>query len=77
MKFQENNIYYLLIALMHGKGGLAKIKGSTCNISIKAANIFNILLRTAESNELIVVKLQPHLKDEVYIYFELIQQNVM
>ena len=62
---------------MHGKGGLAKIKGSICNISIKAANIFNILLRTTESNELIMMKLQPHLKDEVYIYFELVHTNVM
>ena len=45
-------------AIMHGKGGFAKIKGSISNIPIKRANIYNILPRPAESNGLIVVKLK-------------------
>ena len=40
---------------MHGKGEVAKINGSTCNIPIETANTCNILPSHADSNELIVV----------------------
>ena len=43
------------IAIMHGKGEVAKINGSTCNIPIETANKCNILPSHADSNELIVV----------------------
>ena len=45
-------------AIMHRKGGFAKIKGSISNIPIERANIHNILPRPKESNGLIVVKLK-------------------
>ena len=49
-------------AIMHGKVEFAKIKGSICNIPIEAANICNILPRSADSNGLIVVKSKRNLK---------------
>ena len=57
------------IAIMHGKGEFAKIKGSICNIPIETANICNILPRPADSNGLIVVKLKQDLKYRVHVYF--------
>ena len=53
------------IAIMHGKGEFSKIKESTCNIPEEAANICNILLRPAVSNELIVAELKRVLNTEV------------
>ena len=47
---------------MHGKVEFAKIKDSICNIPIEAANICNILPRSADSNGLIVVKSKRNLK---------------
>ena len=49
------------IATMHGKGEVYKIKGNICNIPIEAANISNILSRTAVSDVLIVIKLKRNL----------------
>ena len=48
-------IIFKKIAIMHGKGEVAKINGSTCNIPIETANTCNILPSHADSNELIVV----------------------
>ena len=39
------------IAIMQGKGEFSKIKGSICNIPIEAANICNILPRSASENQ--------------------------
>ena len=50
------------MARMYGKDEFSKIKGSTCNIPIKAANKCNILPRPAVSNKLIVIKLRHVLK---------------
>ena len=47
---------------MHGRGEFAKIKGSICNIPIKTANMCNILLRPADSNVMILLKLKRDLK---------------
>ena len=47
---------------MHGRGEFAKTKGSICNIPIKTENVCNILLRPADSNVLIVLKLKRDLK---------------
>ena len=52
----SKRIIFKKIAIMHGKGEFAKIKGSICNIPIEAANICDILSGPAHSNELIVVK---------------------
>ena len=54
--FISKRIIFKIIAIMHGKGEFAKIKGSICNIPIEAANICNILSGPADSNKLIVVK---------------------
>ena len=43
---------------MHEKRGLAKLKGSVCNIPIEAANVSNNFPSFADSNKLIVVKLK-------------------
>ena len=55
-------IIFQKLAIMHGKGEFAKIKGSICNILIETANIFNNLPIPADSNGLIVVKLKRDLK---------------
>ena len=65
------------ITIMHGKGEFAKIKGSICNIPIKTANICNISPRPANSNRLIVVKLERDLKYRGYVYFEPVRPNVI
>ena len=57
----SKRIIFKKIAIMHGKWEFAKIKGSTCNIPIEAANICNILPSLADSNGLIVVKLKQDL----------------
>ena len=57
------------IEIMHGTGELSKIKGSICNIPIKAANICNILPRLAVFNGLVVVKLKRDLKYRGHVYF--------
>ena len=66
----SKRIIFKKIAIMHGKGEFAKIKGSICNIPIETANICNILPRPADSNGLIVVKLKRNLKYNGYVYFE-------
>ena len=43
---------------MHKKRGLAKLKGSVCNIPIETANVCNNFPRLVDSNKLIVVKLK-------------------
>ena len=65
----SKRIIFKKIAIMHGKGEFAKIKGSICNIPIETANICNILPRPADSNGLIVVKLKQDLKYRVHVYF--------
>ena len=54
----SNRTLFEKIAIMHGKGEFAKVKGSICNIPIEATDICNILPRSADSNGLIVVKLK-------------------
>ena len=61
---------------MHGKGEMAIIKGSICNIPIEAANIYNILPRPADSKGLIV-KLKRDLKYRDYDYFEPVHPNII
>ena len=65
----SKRIIFKKIAIMHGKGEFANIKGSICNIPIETANICNILPRPADSNGLIVVKLKQDLKYRVHVYF--------
>ena len=65
------------IAIMHGKGELAKFKASIYNIRIEATNICNILPRPADSNGLILVKLKQDLQYRCYIYFEPVRPNVV
>ena len=62
---------------MHGKGEFAKTKGSICNIPIETSNTCSTLSRPADSNGLIVVKLQRDLKYRGYVYFEPVRSNVM
>ena len=65
----SKRIIFKKIAIMHGKGEFAKIKGSICNIPIETAIICNILPRPADSNGLIGVKLRRDLKYRVHVYF--------
>ena len=60
---------------MHGKGEFAKINGSICNIPIEAANICKLLLKSADSNRLIVVKLKRDFIHRGYVYFEPVRSN--
>ena len=62
---------------MHGKGELAKMKGSICNVPIEAAIICIILPRKAVSNELFVVKLRRDLKYRDHVYFESVRPNTI
>ena len=64
---------------MHGKVefALLEFKGSICNIPIKAANICNVLPRSADSDGLIVVKSKRNLKYKRYVYFEPVCPNVI
>ena len=54
---------------MHGKDKFSKIKGSTCNVPIEAANKFNILAMIAVSNRLILVELKRDFKYRRDLYF--------
>ena len=63
-------IFLKKIAIIHEKGEICKITGSICDIPIEAANICNILPRSAVSNGLIVVKLKRGLKYRGHVYFE-------
>ena len=56
------------IAKMSNKDDFLKIKGSICNVPIEAANICNLLTRSAVSNKLIVGKLKrdPKCRDHLY-----------
>ena len=73
----SKRITFKKVAIMHGKGEFAKIKGNICNIPNEAANICNILPRPADSNGLIVVKLKRDLKYRGYVYFEPVRPNVI
>ena len=64
-------------AIMHGKGGFSKIKGSIYNIPVEAANICNILPRPEVSNGLIVVKLKRDLKFIGHVYFEPVHPHII
>ena len=57
------------IAIMHGKGEFAKIKGSICNIRVETDMVFNVLPRPINNNGLVLVKLKRHLRYQ-YAYFE-------
>ena len=63
-------VFIKKIVLIHEKCKLSKIKGSICNIPIKAANICSILPRPTFSNGLIVVTLKRDLKHKGHVYFE-------
>ena len=54
----SKRIIFKKIAIINGKGEFAKIKRNICNITIEAANTYNILPRPAASNGSIVVKLK-------------------
>ena len=63
---------------MHRKGNLQTLRVvSICNILFEAWNIFNILLRLADSNGLIVGKVKQDLKYRGYVYFEPVCPNVI
>ena len=62
---------------IHGKGELAKVKDSICNIHIEASNICNILPEPADSNGLIVVKSKRDFKYRDYVYYDPVCPNVI
>ena len=55
------------IAIIHGKGELPKIKGNICNLLTELANIFNVLLIPADSNQLRIVKIKGNPKYRYYV----------
>ena len=75
--FISTTIIFKKIAIMHGKGEFAKNNGSICNIPIKTANICNVLPRTADSNKVIVVKLNRDFKYKVFAYFKPVHPNLI
>ena len=70
-------VLFKKIAIMYGKGEFFKINGSICNILTEAANICNILPRSAVSGGLIVVKLKRNLKYRGHVYFELVRPYIV
>ena len=50
------------VAIMHGKGEFAKVKGNICNIHIETDNVCNELPRPVNNNKLVIVKLKYHLR---------------
>ena len=66
----SKRILFKKIATTHRKSEFSKIKGSTCNIPIETANMWNILPIQAVSNRLINVNLQWDLKYRGYVFFE-------
>ena len=73
----SRRILFKKTAIMHAKGEFAKIKGSICNIPIKAADICHILPRPAVSNGLITVKLKRDLKYRDLVYFEPVRRHTV
>ena len=73
----SRRILFKKTAIMHAKGEFAKIKGSICNIPIKAADICHILPRPAVSNGLIRVKLKRDLKYRGLVYFEPVRRHIV
>ena len=76
-KFTSKRIIFKRNTVMHGKQEFAESKGSICNIPIETANIFNILPRPTDSNELIVVKLKRDLNYRGYVYFEPVRADTI
>ena len=73
----SRRILFKKTAIMHAKGEFAKIKGSICNIPIKAADICHILPRPAVSNGLITVKLKRDLKYRGLVYFKPVRRHIV
>ena len=87
----SKRVLFKKIAVLCGKGGFSKIKGSICNVPIEAAKICNILTRLAVSNESlnksikidkvshksIVVKLKRDLKYRGRVYFEPVRPHTI
>ena len=60
------------------KGKSLKIKGNICNIPVLKVDVnYNILLRPADSNGLIIVKLKRKLEYRGHVVFEAVRLNVV
>ena len=70
-------IFLKKIAIIHEKEEICKITESICNIPIEAANICNILPRSAVSNGLIVVKLKRDQKYRCHVYFQPVRPHIV
>ena len=73
----SRRILFNKIAIIHGKVGLSKIKGTTYNVFSELASTHNVLPRPADFNKLSVVKLNWNRKHWAYDYFELVQPSVI
>ena len=62
---------------MHGKGELAKIKGSICNVPTEASNLCEVLPRPADSNGLILIKIKKHLNYRGHVAFEPVRPTIV
>lgn len=56
------------IAIMYGEGEFSKIKGNI-NVPVDTENICNLLSRSCDSNDLIIVKLKRHKLSRACFYW--------
>ena len=64
-------------AIMHGKGGFAKVKESICNIPVETDTVCNVLPRPVNNNGFVIVKLKRHLRYRWYAYFEPVRPSAI
>ena len=59
------------------KGNFPKLKGSICNVPIDTVDISDVLLRGADSNSLVVIKLKRKLTYRGHVYFEAVRPELL
>ena len=64
------------IAIMYGKGEFSKIKGNI-NVPVDTENICNLLSRSCDSNDLIIVKLKRHTNYREHAFIEPVWPSII
>ena len=54
------------------KGQASKPKGAICKVPVDAVNTYDALLRTADSNKLVLVRLKSKLEYRGHVYFDFV-----
>ena len=63
--------------LVMPKGQFSKIKGAVCNVPVEAHSMCNILPRGADSNGLILLKLNKKLSYHGHVLFEPVRPEIL